>query len=71
MLGPDTRCWLDRNLGASRVANSYDDSQAYGYLFQWGRANDGHQIRTSSTIIGPVSTDTPGSFFVTLTTSGD
>ena len=71
MLGPDTRCWLDRNLGASRVANSYDDSQAYGYLFQWGRANDGHQIRTRSTIIGPVSTDTPGSFFVTLTTSGD
>jgi prepilin-type N-terminal cleavage/methylation domain-containing protein len=39
-------CWLDRNLGASRVATSYNDSQAYGDLFQWGREADGHQVRS-------------------------
>jgi hypothetical protein len=43
------RCWLDRNLGASRVTMSYDDKQAYGDLFQWRRLNDGHQTRTSVT----------------------
>lgn len=41
------RCWLDRNLGASQVANSLSDQLAYGDLFQWGRLADGHQLRTS------------------------
>ena len=36
--------WMDRNLGASRVATSSTDAQAYGDLYQWGRAADGHQI---------------------------
>lgn len=36
------RIWMDRNLGASRRAQSYDDYYAYGKLFQWGRADDGH-----------------------------
>lgn len=36
--------WLDRNLGAQRVATSFDDYQAYGDLFQWGRPADGHQL---------------------------
>jgi len=39
-----TRCWLDRNLGAAQVAGSSTDAQAYGDLFQWGRAADGHQL---------------------------
>jgi hypothetical protein len=38
------KCWLDRNLGATRVATSSTDEQAYGDLFQWGRADDGHQL---------------------------
>ena len=42
--GANDRCWLDRNLGASRVAESSTDAEAYGDLFQWGRAADGHQI---------------------------
>jgi len=42
-----TKCWLDRNLGASQVATSSTDHLAYGDLFQWGRKADGHQIRTS------------------------
>jgi hypothetical protein len=36
------RVWLDRNLGATQVATSFDDSAAYGDLYQWGRAKDGH-----------------------------
>jgi uncharacterized protein (TIGR02145 family) len=36
--------WLDRNLGATQVATSYDDYKAYGDLFQWGRPADGHQL---------------------------
>lgn len=45
--------WLDRNLGAKRVAtvitgqlDGYNDWQAYGDLFQWGRPADGHQLIT-------------------------
>jgi uncharacterized protein (TIGR02145 family) len=35
--------WLDRNMGASRVAISSADYQAYGSLYQWGRQSDNHQ----------------------------
>lgn len=35
--------FLDRNLGAERVAESVDDYLAYGWMFQWGRRADGHQ----------------------------
>ncbi len=72
VIGPETpaRKWLDRNLGATRVATSFDDYQAYGSLFQWGRAADGHQLitHTTATAATPVngntsslaSSDTPG-----------
>jgi uncharacterized delta-60 repeat protein/uncharacterized protein (TIGR02145 family) len=43
------RCWLDRNLGASRVAESTTDQQSYGGFYQWGRQTDGHQNVTSGT----------------------
>lgn len=43
------RVWMDRNLGAIRVAGSISDSLAYGWLFQWGRPADGHESRTSPT----------------------
>lgn len=39
-----TKCWMDRNLGASRVAINESDALAYGDLFQWGRGADGHQL---------------------------
>ncbi len=54
-----TKCWLDRNLGATAVTSAarstYADDAAYeaaesasfGDLFQWGRGADGHQARTS------------------------
>lgn len=44
------RFWMDRNLGASRVATSFDDSVSFGDFFQWGREADGHQIKTSNTL---------------------
>ncbi|MFO7829777.1 MAG: FISUMP domain-containing protein [Bacteroidales bacterium] len=44
------RVWMDRNLGASRIANSYNDTASFGDFFQWGREADGHQIKTSDTI---------------------
>jgi uncharacterized protein (TIGR02145 family) len=37
------RIWMDRNLGASRVAQSATDTQAYGDYYQWGRPADGHE----------------------------
>ena len=43
------KTWLDRNLGASQVATSSTDAAAYGDLYQWGRAQDGHEDRNSAT----------------------
>ena len=40
------KVWLDRNLGATQVATSCTDADSYGDLYQWGRAADGHQVRT-------------------------
>jgi len=52
--------WMDRNLGASQVATSSTDANAYGDLYQWGRAADGHEIRTSGTTTTLATSDTPG-----------
>ena len=41
------KVWMDRNLGATRVAQSVNDTEAYGDLYQWGRAKDGGQLRTA------------------------
>lgn len=54
------RTWMDRNLGASRAATSSTDSEAYGDLYQWGRAADGHQMRNSPTTSTLSSSDQPG-----------
>lgn len=71
--------WMDRNLGASRVALSITDTFAYGDLYQWGRTTDGHQSRSSLPSAGPVASGTEGDAFITtsanphdwLTTSDD
>jgi len=62
VLGADTKCWLDRNLGATRVATAFNDTQSYGYLYQWGRGVDGHQILSpiSGTTATLSSSDSPG-----------
>jgi uncharacterized protein (TIGR02145 family) len=67
---PSGLVWMDRNLGASQVATSSSDFNAFGSLFQWGRAADGHQLinwtsatagtpQTATTTTGPVNTNTP------------
>ncbi len=76
VMGADGKKWLDRNLGATRVAASFDDYQSYGSLFQWGRAADGHQLINHTTATAATSvngstatlatTDTPGNnLFIT------
>ncbi len=54
------KIWMNRNLGASQVATSSTDANTYGDLYQWGRAADGHQLRTSGTTSTLSSSDTPG-----------
>lgn len=57
--------WMDRNLGASKVATAIDDCPdypsdcAYGDLYQWGRFADGHQCRDSPTHSSSATTPTP------------
>jgi uncharacterized protein (TIGR02145 family) len=61
------RIWMDRNLGASRVATSINDVEAYGDYYQWGRVADGHQKRTSATTNVLSTTDVPpNSSFITV-----
>jgi len=60
VLSPTGKCWMDRNLGATQVATSKTDSSAYGDLFEWGRLDDSHQTRTSSTTSTKSSSNTPG-----------
>lgn len=54
------RVWMDRNLGASRVATSSTDIAAYGDLYQWGRLTDGHEQLTSPLTPTFSTTDVPG-----------
>lgn len=53
----DDMIWLQQNLGSSKVASSATDTSSYGHLFQWGRWDDGHQLRNSAT--APVTSITP------------
>ena len=55
-----SKIWMNRNLGASQVATSSTDAAAYGDLYQWGRATDGHESRTSGTTATLATSDTPG-----------
>jgi len=52
---------MDRNLGASRVAQSSTDYEAYGSLYQWGRGSDGHESRHPCNSTSTLSnSDNPG-----------
>jgi uncharacterized protein (TIGR02145 family) len=54
------KCWKDRNLGASQVATSSNDTAAYGDLYQWGRLGGGHQNRNSTLVATNSENDVPG-----------
>jgi len=45
------RIWLDRNLGASQVCATYDDTLCYGDYFQWGRKMNGHEKSDSTLVV--------------------
>lgn len=51
VISTDGKIWMDRNLGATQVATAFNDTNAYGDLFQWGRFADGHQCRESDTYL--------------------
>jgi len=60
------KCWMDRNLGATAVATSSTHVASYGDLFQWGRSDDGHQVRSPNPCFSSTqsSSPTPGSCFI-------
>ncbi len=60
------RVWMDRNLGALRVAEGPWDEYGYGDLYQWGRLKDGHESRHSGTTNNLSLSDVPvNGFFIT------
>jgi len=63
------KIWMDRNLGASQIANSSTDQNAYGDLYQWGRRSDGHQCRNSSStgVISSIDQPLDGEFILAPT----
>ena len=67
------RIWMDRNLGANNVALSSTSQNAYGDFFQWGRAADNHQCRTSPTTATLSSVDQPahGNFILAANNPND
>ena len=60
------RIWMDRNLGATRVASSPDDETSYGDLYQWGRAADGHEKRNSeiTSVLSSIDMPDHGKFII-------
>lgn len=66
------RVWLDRNLGASRICQSIDDSECFGDYYQWGRRHDGHQDPASATTdVQASDLATTGPEFIIPTSSRD
>jgi len=67
------KVWLDRNLGSPAVATAFDDSNAYGDLYQWGRRADGHQCRDSksSTTLASNSSNAGTRFIISSDTPND
>ena len=59
VVGEDGKCWMTKNLGATQVAVNATDTNSYGYYYQWGRGNDGHQISNSATTSVNSDSDTP------------
>ncbi|MEE4243143.1 MAG: hypothetical protein V2I36_16900 [Desulfopila sp.] len=64
VISAEGKVWMDRNLGALRVATKSADPDSYGTLYQWGRGGDGHEYRSSPTVSMQSSSDQPnhGSF---------
>ncbi len=64
------KIWMDKNLGATEVATNPNITTSFGYIYQWGRGNDGHQEVNSETTTELSSTDEPGhGLFIVSTAS--
>jgi hypothetical protein len=61
--------WMDRNLGASRAAQSSTDFEAYGHLYQWGRGSDGHQCITWNSSTGSDGAEQSNETPITVTSA--
>lgn len=49
----DGNIWLQQNLGSVRVARNNGDPQAAGDYFNWGRWDDGHQYKNTTSAESP------------------
>lgn len=66
------------NLGANTASNSFThlngnsdgSGGTVGYLYQWGRQTDGHELRNSSTEAGPLAAPVANKFIKSLNTNG-
>lgn len=70
------KTWMSYNVGASNIPTSLTDTAGYGFLFQWGRAADGHQIvrpipSGTTTTIATSSTPNNGGLFIIGNASSD
>lgn len=55
----DGKVWLQQNLGSPQVAFKSKDSASFGHYFQWGRWDDGHQLKNSPSVTGGPSLQNP------------
>jgi uncharacterized protein (TIGR02145 family) len=55
----DGKVWLQQNLGSPQVAFKSKDSASFGHYFQWGRWDDGHQLKSSPSVTGGPSLQNP------------
>lgn len=68
------KTWLMVNLGATAIPANKNDEAGFGFLYQWGRGSDGHQV-VRPTMSGTTPTlsigDQPnnGGLFITTETS--
>jgi hypothetical protein len=70
------KTWMAYNVGASGIPTSLTDTAGYGFLFQWGRLADGHQIvrptpSGTTTTIATSSTPNNGGLYIIGNASSD
>jgi len=63
--------FMPYNLGVTGIRDtfSYQSGNNNGGLYQWGRQTDGHQVRTSDTALGPISTPWASTSFIKSSTT--
>jgi len=72
-VGGSTKVFMCYNLGVTGTqdALSYQGGANNGALYQWGRKTDGHEVRTSSTLAGPLAGAVASRFITNSSTPYD